>query len=95
MTAPVPHHHAERQSKRQDCVGQSSDGCTHRHVEPDPGPLGLHPAEEGSPEEDLHVAQQMLGSQISSSSPLATKLPPQLDGDQQLSARPARLSLSC
>lgn len=51
-------------------------------MEPDPGPLGLHPPEEGSPEEILHVAVSMQKSQGSpSAAPLETQRSPQLHGN--------------
>lgn len=51
-------------------------------MEPDPGPLGLHPAEEGRSEENLHVVPQL--PEVSWPTPLAAQYAPQLDGDQQL-----------
>lgn len=91
MTAPVPRHHAEHQSQRQAWVCQSSDGRAYGHVEPDPGPLGLHSAEESCPEEDLYVAKQLLGSKIPSSLPQAAKFSQQHSGkNQQLDGRPGR-----
>lgn len=62
-------------------------------MEPDPGPLGLHSAEESCPEEDLNVAEELLGSKFSSSSPPATKFSWQLSGNQQLGGQPGKLSL--
>lgn len=64
-------------------------------MEPDPGPLGLHSAEESCPEEDLYVTEQLLGPKISASSPLPAKFSWQLSGNQQLGDRPGRLSLLC
>lgn len=61
-------------------------------MEPDPGPMGLHSAEESCAEEDLHTAEQLLGSKVSSSSPLAAKFSLQLSGNQQLGGRPGSLS---
>lgn len=83
-TPPDPCHRAEHQSPGRACVFQSADGGTHGHMEPDPGPLGLHPAEEGRPEENLHVVPQLLGPKVQSPTPLAAQYAPQLDGDQQL-----------
>lgn len=83
-TPPDSCHHAEHQNQGRVCVSQSPDGGTHGHVEPDPGPLGLHPVEEGRSEEVLHVVQQLLGPKVSQPAPLAAQRALQLGEDQQL-----------
>ncbi|XP_045905056.1 prostaglandin F2-alpha receptor isoform X2 [Micropterus dolomieu] len=74
-----PCHRAEHQNQRRACVLQSPDGGTHGHVEPDPGPLGLHPTEKGCSEENLHVVPQLLRPNVSQ---LAEQYAPQLCRDQ-------------
>lgn len=59
-----------------------ADTDTNGHVEPDPGPLGLHPPEEGCPEENLHVVSQLLRLKAPQLSPLAAQHARQLSGDQ-------------
>ena len=89
MTSPTdPCHHPEHQRQGRACAFQSPDGGTYGHVEPDPGPLGLHSAEEGCSDEDLHIIPQLLGFQISSPTPLAAQYTPQLNRDQQLGCWP-------
>lgn len=63
-TPPDPCHRTEHQSQGRACVFQSPDGGSNGHMEPDPGPLGLHPAEEGCSEENLHVVPQLLGPKV-------------------------------
>lgn len=83
-----PYHHAEHQSQKRGVVCQSSDGGSYGHMEPDPGPLGLYPAEESSSEENLHVAVQMPESKVSSPAPLAAQCAPQLNRNKHLSYWP-------
>lgn len=57
-------HHTEHQSQGWASIFQSADGSALGHMEPDPGPLGLHPAEEGCTEENLHVVTKQLGVKV-------------------------------
>lgn len=92
-TPPDSCHHSQHQSHRRAHVPHSADGGTHGHVEPDPGPLGLHPAEESCSEENLQVVPLLLGFNVSRPAQLAAQHAPQLHWDQQLWCRPVCLPL--
>lgn len=53
-------------------------------MEPDPGPVGLHPAEEGCSQENLRVASRLLWLESLHPPSVAAQYAPQLSGDQQL-----------
>lgn len=92
-TPPDPCHHAEHQSQGQACLCQSPAGSTYGHMEPDPGPLGLHSVEEGCSQENIHVAPELLGPKVSFPTLLAAQYAPQLSGEEQVRCGLIRLSL--
>lgn len=53
-------------------------------MEPDLGPLGLHPIEEGCSEENLHIVSQLLGLKASHLSPVAAQHAQKLGAEEKI-----------
>ena len=75
-----PHHSTQQHHGTRPVHLQDSDdhGSPTGLLEPDPGPLGVHPAPAGCPEEDLYHHQASGGPEGQHLPPLGGQLLPQL-----------------